>query len=827
MRMGHTSIVRGLVLGLLAFEASFGVVMAADDRTWVTEAIVLGRSGSGRMGRSLVQPDPLIDAMIGGRFQPPRAGESVTSADGSSRAWSAMKAGEDGWFRGPRVMGGHTYISVKSDAERVVILEAAGHSAVWVNETPHAGDPYAYGYLKIPVKLRAGENALLIRNGRGQLRVGYTTPRSEIQVETGDATLPDLVVGAAAGDTWGAVVVMNATESVQSGLVLRTRIGDGPTVETALPSLIPLSSRKVGFRIHAAAPGDEGEIEAKVAVVRDGTTLDEASVTLRKRRPEQVRKETFVSSIDGSVQYYGLVPAAAREPSAARPPGLILTLHGASVEGIGQAAVYAPRAWAHVVAPTNRRPYGFDWEDWGRLDAIEVLDLVQKRLGTDPRLTWLTGHSMGGHGTWHVGVTFPDRFAAIAPSAGWVSMRSYAGARPVEGGSSVSELLSRATLPSDTLVLAPNLARLGVYVLHGSADDNVPVEQARQMRQSLAGFHPDFAYYERPGAGHWWGNECCDWPPLMEFLRRHELEPVERVKHVDFVTASPGVSARSYWATIEAQQKPFVLSEIHLSRDPAARRISGRTVNVRRLALDLAPLDSNGPVEIALDGQPLSVVRPAEADASVWLRHDGERWSAIERPSQGLKNPRRCGPFKEAFRNRFLLVYGTKGTAEENAWALAKARLDAERFWYQGNGSVDMVSDQAFRADAEPDRNVILYGNSDNNAAWSALLGASPVQVSRDQVRVGERNWKGEDLTCLFVRPRMGSETASVGVVAGTGLPGLRLTETLAYFTSGVAFPDVIVMNTRALSQGVEGLLGGGFFGEDWDIASGEFAWRD
>ena len=27
------------------------------------------------------------------------------------------------------------------------------------------------------------------------------------------------------------------------------------------------------------------------------------------------------------------------------------------------------RFMAEVVAPTNRRPFGFDWQDWGRLDA--------------------------------------------------------------------------------------------------------------------------------------------------------------------------------------------------------------------------------------------------------------------------------------------------------------------------------------------------------------------------------------------------------------------------------------------------------------------------
>ena len=137
---------------------------------------------------------------------------------------------------------------------------------------------------------------------------------------------------------------------------------------------------------------------------------------------------TFISDIDGSVQYYAVAPVKQNQkdgPSLA----LFLSLHGAGVEATGQAAAYASKTWGHLIAPTNRRPYGFDWEDWGRMDALEVLEHAQKLYKTDPQRTYLTGHSMGGHGTWHVGATFPDRFAAIGPSAGWVSFSTYAGGK--------------------------------------------------------------------------------------------------------------------------------------------------------------------------------------------------------------------------------------------------------------------------------------------------------------------------------------------------------------------------------------------------------------
>ena len=92
---------------------------------------------------------------------------------------------------------------------------------------------------------------------------------------------------------------------------------------------------------------------------------------------------------------------------------------------------------------------------------------------------------------------------------------------------------------------------------------------------------------------------------------------------------------------------------------------------------------------------------------------------------------------------------------------------------------------------------------------------------------MGSRAVTGEDLACLFIRPRPGSETASVGAISGSGLIGLRLTERLPYFTSGVAYPDCVLLRAQALVGGSGGPIGAGYFGADWGVESGEFAWRD
>ncbi len=808
------------------------LIVLAQDETPARKTDLVLRKGLavaqvGRYGRSPMHIDPIAAAIAAGTWAAPKAGDTIAGADGMKQTWEAIEAGKDGMFTHPALAGGYAYFAVPSESERVMILAASGHAMAYVNGEPRAGDGYSHDYVRLPVLLHKGTNHLLFHAARGNLKVQLAEPAGAAELNPRDALLPDLLVGQPAR-VEAAIPVVNAGREPQKDLVLAARTDDGAGSMTPVPIIPPLGMRKVGFSITAPAPTAEGKVPVEVTLLlREGEklrALDRAKLEVRAVDPAKAHKRTFRSRIDDSLQYYAVVPAKPN-PGDARP-GLTLTLHGAAVEAIGQAQCYAAKPWTHIVAPTNRRPFGFDWEDWGRLDAIEVLEHAQKELQSEPRRTYLTGHSMGGHGTWHLGATYPDRFAAIGPSAGWVSMASYTGVVKEDGKTPVRELILRCANPGDTLALARNCAAEAVYILHGAQDDNVPVTHARTMKKTLEAFHKDIRYHEQEGAGHWWGNECVDWRPMFEMFRRHQLPAPAEVHDVHFITASPGVSARMHWAVIERQEKAgkFSTVELHLGADPP--RLSGKTANVARLAIDVGHLTPAATVAVELDGQKLPDVAWPKDNARFWLERRGGQWIADGPAPPGHKYPERYGPLRDAFRNHMAFVYGTGGTPEENAWALAKARYDAETFWYRGNGAVDVLADTSFDPAADPNRNIILYGNAQTNKAWKALLADSPVQVTAGHITVGERGLDGADLACLFLRPRPGSALATVGVVAGTGPHGMRLTDRLPLFISGVGYPDCLVFGPEALAHGLAGVRGAGFFGPDWGVKTGEFAWR-
>jgi hypothetical protein len=431
---------------------------------------------------------------------------------------------------------------------------------------------------------------------------------------------------------------------------------------------------------------------------------------------------------------------------------------------------------------------------------------------------------MGGHGAWQVGVTVPDRWAAIAPSAGWRSFSTYGGGPVYKDPTPVEQMLARANHPGETTELAPNLLHYGIYILHGDKDDNVPVAQARFMRELLAKFHPDFSYYERPGAGHWWGDECVDWPPLMEFLRQRTRPADADTARVEFVTANPGISAMSHWVTILAQEHPLEYSRVVIDRVAKVGIFKGTTGNVARLSLDPAGVAaSGGTVAVELDGTRLAV-KPA-ADGWLYLERGASGWQAGAPPDPRLKGPHRAGGFKDAFRHRVVLVYGTLGTPEERARAYNKARFDAETFWYRGNASVEVVPDTAFDLARGRDRNVVLYGNADTNTRWVSLLGSGPVEIRNGRARIGDREFTGSDLGAYFIRPRQDSPTASVGGVAWTGPAGWTAAGPIQYFISGAGFPDLMLFSADMLRIGTAGVRAIGWFGNDWSVEGGEFAW--
>ncbi len=431
---------------------------------------------------------------------------------------------------------------------------------------------------------------------------------------------------------------------------------------------------------------------------------------------------------------------------------------------------------------------------------------------------------MGGHGTWFLGATYPDKWAAIAPCSGYPTLKGYGSADGLVPDSSTNpmeQMLIRSSNQSDVIKLADNYKPLGVYVLHGDSDKVVSVNYARQMRKLLGGFHTDLSYYEYPGGEHWFGDQSVDWKPLFDFFKWHVRLADTSVDRIDFTTASPGISPSFRWASVLQQLHPLEYSNIKLERQRQKNTITGTTKNVRCLKLNLADFKQPAQLTIVLDGSE-PITYSTRGNDSLVLFRENSKWIIGKQADDQQKGPHRSGTFKDALNHGVVFVYGTQGTPAENEWSVNKARYDAESWYYRGNGSVDIIADADYSPDKYKDRGVILFGNKTTNKAWNVLLGDCPIQVERNKVTAGSKRWKGDDLAALFVWPIRNSSKASVGVVTGSGIPGMKAAYGNQYFAGASGFPDFMIYSAGMLQTGVNGVRMTGFFDNNWKLDEGE-----
>lgn len=315
--------------------------------------------------------------------------------------WIELQADTNDVFRSPSLRFAYLYTAYESPKEQIALLETTGGTRTYINGFPHEGDHYDFGYTLTPVKLKKGLNEIIYTPGRfGKVESKLVKPDKAVMFTLRDMTLPDLVIGEA--DTkWAAIRVVNATEKPLKGLMIRTTLANGQQEVYKTDEVMPLSVRKLKYKLPAGQEKEPGEVAVKVELLdRNGKLLDQADIQVRQVLPAVHHERTFVSAIDGSVQYYSVAPAI--RTAADETKAMILTVHGAGVEARNQARAYKSKDWVDVVAATNRRPYGFNWEEWGRLDALEVLKEARRVYQPDLSRTYLTGHSMGGMvvGSW-------------------------------------------------------------------------------------------------------------------------------------------------------------------------------------------------------------------------------------------------------------------------------------------------------------------------------------------------------------------------------------------------------------------------------------------
>ncbi|MFL5305107.1 MAG: prolyl oligopeptidase family serine peptidase [Polyangia bacterium] len=234
------------------------------------------------------------------------------------------------------------------------------------------------------------------------------------------------------------------------------------------------------------------------------------------RNATGVMVKAYRADWDGTLQPYALYVPRNFDPAKRWP--LIVALHGAysnplhnlrRVFGLdnrpGETDAEAarnplplPDVPALVVSPFGRGEL-MGYDGLGGDDVMRVIADVRRAYNIDPERMTLTGLSMGGGGTWAIGLRHPEMFAALAPVC---AMSDFVWTIPPSELPFYDIARLQALSPP---AIAENAAHMQVMIFHGSDDPTVPVEDSRRMAaryRALGWLGKNVSYTEYPGVKH-------------------------------------------------------------------------------------------------------------------------------------------------------------------------------------------------------------------------------------------------------------------------------------------------------------------------------------
>jgi predicted esterase len=477
----------------------------------------------------------------------------------------------------------------------------------------------------------------------------------------------------------------------------------------------------------------------------------------------------YRSAVDGSVQPYAVTFPADYGKNAQKKWRLDVVLHGRNdslTEVVflhqhnGDKPAPKEQDWVQIDI-FGRGNNAYRWA--GETDVFEAVEnflAVEtglRRVGLlDPTRMVLRGFSMGGAGTWHLGLHRPDRWTVIGPGAGFTTTHGYVANLP-----EVLPPYQEACLRIyDAVDYAENAADVPV-VAYAGADDK-QLQAAQNIQAKLKPLGIPMTLLVAPGLGHRFPPE---WQKKAEeeyakHLAKGKPEYPKRVHFVTYTLKYPSC----FWVNLLALERHYQRSLVEAEQADAGFTV--KTENVRILQLALPPGADQGPTTVAIDGQRLEHVVPYQRSTReslyLYLEKRAGKWATalperlfteqLRRPwkGNGLQ-----GPIDDAFMGPFLCVRGTGKPWHEATQTYAEASLQRfQKEWSRYlRGEVPVKDDRDVTPEDMASHHLVLFGDPSSNRLLAEVLPDLPLQWTREKITWGGKEYAAGEHVPVMIYP--------------------------------------------------------------------------
>lgn len=471
----------------------------------------------------------------------------------------------------------------------------------------------------------------------------------------------------------------------------------------------------------------------------------------------------YVSRVDGSVQPYAVtLPEGAGARTSKRWP-LYVVLHGRGGDRneIRFLDDHHDKPWPKE-GPLSTADFvqldvfgridnSYRWA--GETDVFEAITDVKRRYRIDDRRIVLWGFSMGGAGSWHLGVHHPDQWCSVGPGAGFVDYLNYQNPK-----TPLPEHQRDALHVYDALDYALNAFNVPICTYGGELDKQLAA--SKLMVDAAKERDVAIKFLIGPGVEHKFHPDS-----FKEFMAFHRAN-VERGRmtsqqrnEIRFTTYTLKYN-KCDWLTIEELDDHLDAATVHatVAKDGT---LHIKTENITALQIDR---DVAEKIEIDGDEHPLSNAGGSLLPG-VYYAWNGQHWDVLdyEQSRAFAGNPQLHkrhnlqGPIDDAFMEPFLCVLPTGKAWHESHAAWAKWTYDrfAREFDKWMRGRVPTIKDSELTDEHIENKNLILFGDPSSNAVLAKIVEDLPVTWSKGTLEVGGKKYdpKSQAVSLIFPNP--------------------------------------------------------------------------
>lgn len=222
--------------------------------------------------------------------------------------------------------------------------------------------------------------------------------------------------------------------------------------------------------------------------------------TVARQAPSPSMETGFLNrtlTIDGTVRRYQVYVPADYDTTKSWP--LVVFLHGAGERGydglrqtqvgLGAAIRFNPQRWPAVVV-FPQLPPGRSWTPETEPIGMNAIEATISEFSVDTTRVYLTGLSMGGHGSLFLASRHPERFAAVVAIC------------PTIGGTERYPFIAGDSYESAIEGSASALSSLPIWLFHGENDPVFPASISQDLTMALQEYEADVRYTEYVETGH-------------------------------------------------------------------------------------------------------------------------------------------------------------------------------------------------------------------------------------------------------------------------------------------------------------------------------------